>query len=221
MKKVLLPFAFASSAFVLVGCSHSETDIKSSGVETITVYYKDVSLDWSDHSFSHGGYTITIPEEWGYGIKGKRSLFEGYDPHDIEFKYTVTTYVTYGGESSKKAEFKELIYREPKKHSNIFEISVVGLDLDSKVLVKDEWVNDCYFKYDTNADFYNFCYFKMAKNDINQLKEGYFNQINAKLDYYSHIDSSKSFVILEEKDGLNNVGCYSNVFISHNPDLAQ
>lgn len=221
MKKKILPISLLIPVFALAGCSHSENDIKKSEGEVITAYYNEVSLDWTNNTFCHGEYVIEIPEKWGWGIKGKRSSFEEYDPHDIEFKYTVTTYVTYGGETSKKAVFEELIYREPEKSSSIFEIGVVDLDIDSKLLVKDEWINDCYFKYDTNSDFYNFCYFKMAKNDINQLKEGYFNQINVKLDYYKHVDSSKSFVISEGKDGLNNVGCYSNVSISHNPDLVR
>ena len=104
------------------------------------------------------------------------------------------------------------------KKDKIFEISVVGLDIDSKITVKDELINDCYFKYDTNPGFYNFCYFKIAKNDVNQLKAGYFNQINVRLDYLEHYDEAVSFKIHED-DGLNDVGYYSDVAIVHNPNL--
>ena len=85
-------------------------------------------------------------------------------------------------------------------------------------MTMDELVNDYYFKYDTNETFYNYCYFKIAKNDINQLKDGYFNQINVQLEYEHHVDNALSFII-QENDGLNNVGVYDKVSISHNPDL--
>ena len=127
----------------------------------------------------------------------------------------------YGGEVIRAGLFDELVHKDSESLRKIFKISTVGLDIDSKMFIKDELVNDCYFKYDTNESFYNNCYFKMAKNDVSQLKEGYFNQINVKLKYYKHIDSSLNFIIAEEKDGLNNIRVYSEVSISHNLDLVE
>lgn len=210
----LLPFAVVS----LVSCKHADDDIASTSSKTIKVYYTDVVLDWDHNTFTHGDFRVSIPEKWGAGVLGQRSKFVEYDPHDIVFSYDLITSKTYGGDTLYKAEFKELEKENPKKVDKLFEISVVGIDIDSKLLVKDELVDDCYFKYDTNEDFYNYCYFKMAKNDIKQLKDGYYNQINVRLDYYIHIDKCLSFVV-SEKDGLNTVGAYSEVSISHNPDL--
>lgn len=203
----------------MVSCSHSDDEVKTKTYEKVSVFYNEVKLDWESSTFSHNDYVITIPDKWGFGIDGQKDKFMKYDPHDIQFKYKVETTTTYGGTISKTGVFDELVYENPKTASELFEISVVGMDIDSKLFVKDELKNDYYFKYDSNDKFNNFCYFKISKNNINQLKEGYFNQINVKLAYYKHIDSSCSFIIDEEKDGLNNIGHYSDVSISHNPDL--
>lgn len=202
----------------VAGCSHSDEDVKETASSVIRAYYNEVDLDWEASTFSHDGYTITIPDKWGWGFNGSKEYFLEYDPHDIEFNYRVTTYITYGGVSYSAASFGSLEHIKPTESSKIFEIITSRLDIDSKILVKDELIDDCYFKYDSNTDFYNYCYFKMPKNDVNQLKEGYYNQINVKLKYYTHIDSSYSFKIAAEKDGLNNIGYYSEVSIAHNPD---
>lgn len=205
----------------MTSCTHDDNDIKDRVVlDTIVAHYDTVELNPEFNYFSHNGYTIAIPEKWGFEINGQKSKFKEYDPHDIEFSYTLKELTTYGGDTRIEAFFKELKYIKPTKNNMIFEISVVGIDIDSKLFVKDEWVDDCYFKYDFNPTFYNFCYFKMARNDINQLKDGYYNQINVKLDYFTHVDEMCTFAIDKEKDGLNNIGYYSNVSISHNPDLA-
>lgn len=219
MKKLILSAAAILSITSLVGCSHSEDDVKTRVSKVVRVYYDAIVLDWDAGTFTHGEYTIAIPDKWGFGVWGQKERFKEYDPHDIEYAYTLETRTTYGGSVSSVASFEELVYKKPDEASRIFEINTVGVDIDSKLFVKDELVNDCYFKYDVNHDFYNFCYFKIAKNDVNQLKEGYFNQINVKLKYYKHVDSSHSFMVAEEKDGLNNVGYYCEVSISHNPDL--
>ena len=221
MKRIFTALFAIFSLFSLAACSHSDDEVKTHEYEKVVAYYNEVTLDWSTNTFTHNDYTIVIPDKWGYGIKGQRDKFKEYDPHDIEFCYKIDTQTTYGGTISKEGLFDELIYVKPESIERIFEISVVGLDIDSKLFIKDEFVNDCYFKYDSNPSFNNYCYFKMAKNDINQLKEGYFNQINVKLKYYQHIDDSCDFLIAEEKDGLNNIGIYSNVSISHNPDLVE
>ena len=207
-------------SYPLVACGPSDDDVNPNSIVTTNVvaYYKDVILDWDNNTFAHNGYVITIPAKWGFGIQGIRENFKEYDPHDIVFKYVIKNGKTYGGEEVIETDFKELVYESPITNDSIFEINTTNLDIDSKILIKDELINDCYFKYDFNADFYNYCYFKMAKNDINQLKTGAFNQINVKLKYLQHIDSALSFAIDSEKDGLNNVGFYSNVSIAYNPD---
>lgn len=221
MKKELIKITIFVSAvcFFVCSCSHNDDDIKTSSViETIIAHYNEVTLDWDNNTFTHNGYVVEIPEKWGWEIKGVRSKFKDYNPHDIEFSYNIVSNITYGGSAFEAPSFKELKYIKPSEKNKLFEISTVGLDIDSKLLVKDELLNDYYFKYDSNPDFYNFCYFKIAKNDVNQLKEGYFNQINVQLKYEEHIDSALSF-ITEIKDGLNDIGIYDQVSISHNPDL--
>ncbi len=219
MKKICFLFAMILTLSSLIACSHSDDDIKNQTSERIVVYYNDVDLNWNSNTFSHGDYTINIPDKWGWGIEGKREKFVEYDPHDIEFVYTLITKTTYGGDVLFETNFDELVYKKPTELNSIFEISTIDIDIDSKLFIKDELVNDCYFKYDSNLEYYNYCYFKISKNDITQLKSGSFNQINVKLKYYKHIDSSYSFMIDEEKDGLNNIGFYSDVSISYNPDL--
>jgi len=219
MKKVVIPIIMSVSLFTMAGCSHSENDINDTKHKSVTALYNEVKLDWSTNTFTHDGFTIDIPERWGYGILGRREKFVNYNPHDVEYKYIIETKTTYGGDVFEDGVFDELVHKEPESMSRFFEIKTVGLDIDSKVLVKDELIDDCYFKYDMNPDFDNFCYFKMAKNDINQLKQGYFNQINVKLKYDRHIDSSLTFALDEEKDGLNSIGIYSDVSISYNPDF--
>ena len=224
MKKRIKSLTIPTLAFaccLITSCfKHSPDDIETVFKPTdVTAYYNEVTIDWDSNTFTHDGFTISIPEKWGAGFYGKRSLFKKYNPHDIKFCYSLQKKITYGGEEVYVASFDELVKVEPKQETKIFDISTVGLDIDSKILVKDELINDCYFKYDTNNDFDNFCYFKIAKNDVNQLKEGYFNQISVKLRYLIHIDNSLSFAISEGKDGLNEIGYYSDVSISHNPDL--
>ncbi len=201
----------------LVSCNHSDDDIQDSSEKIVKATFKQVELDWQTNTFKHGEYVIEIPEKWKMGFLGQRDKFKEYDPHDIEFYYTLVEKKTYGGNVFYETFFSELKKVDPKEKEKIFEITTAGLDIDSKLLVKDELANDYYFKYDTNTDFYNYCYFKIAKNDVNQLKNGYFNQINVKLKYYYHVDEALSFVTTTS-DGLNYIGKYSDVSISHNPD---
>lgn len=206
---------------LLTACQHSDEDIKTQTKTSVEVFFNEVDLDWDTNTFVHNGYTINIPEKWGVGVLGKRELFQGYDPHDIKFVYTLIKNTTYGGDVFyTEAAFEKLVKEDVSKKDKIFEIPTIGMDIDSKLLVKDELANDYYFKYDTNVDYYNHCYFKIAKNDVNQLKDGYFNQINVRLKYLVHVDSALSFEI-KEADGLNDVGYYSDVSISHNPDLVK
>ncbi len=208
-----------SFLFLLTGCSHADTDIKETIKKTIvSTNYSEVQLDWNLNTFTHGEYTINIPNTWGAGIKGRIERFKEMDPHDIEFSYTILEQLTYGGDVVVNSKFNELVEHEPKKVNKIFEINVTSIDLESKLIVKDELVNDYYFNYDFNENLYNTCCFKIAKNDVNQLKDGYFNQINVRLDYLIHYDDAMSFVV-SEKDGMNNIGNYSDVSIVHNPSL--
>jgi hypothetical protein len=218
MRKVTMILG-ALLAFALTGCSHNPSDVKSTNNQKETKYYSDVKLDWDASSFTVDEYTIAIPEKWGLGINGKKEIFEKYNPHDIIFKYILTTTITYGGVEDVVASFDELEKKNPKEQTRIFELNVSNIDIDSKILVKDELRDDLYFKYDFAENFNNYCYFKISKNDVSQLKSKKYNQINVKLKYYEHIDSTYSFIYNEEKDGLNNIGYYSDVSIINNPDL--
>lgn len=96
----------------------------------------------------------------------------------------------------------------------------MGIDLDSKLLIQDELANDYYFKYDFNNDYNNFCYFRMDKNDVNQLKSGAMNEIRLDLVVLTHIDGSSSFK-LRNDDGVTEAGYYSNVGVYFNSELTE
>lgn len=181
--------------------------------------YKEVSLNWDDNTFTHGENVLSIPENWGYGINGQRSKFQSYDCHDIQFVY-FETIISYSDATVKtELEFNELVKIAPEEKEKIFEINTTNLNVDSKIIIKDELIDDCYFLYDLNEDFTNRCYFKIARTYIDEIKTGNFNQINVKLKYYVHYDGSCSFKINEFDDGLNDIGYYSSVSIVYNPAL--
>ena len=144
MNNTLLKFlTIPVICLTLLSCKHKDTDVKNELlVNTINVYYNVVQLDWNTNTFIHNENTIYIPEKWGFEIAGQRSKFVNRNPHDIMFSYYIYKVITYGGTEYYRTEFKELVYKKPQEKKSIFEISTVGLDIDSKLLVKDELVND-------------------------------------------------------------------------------
>lgn len=206
---------------ILCGCGEQDPNaIKyQNHVADYRVHYNEVVLNWGNNTFTHNDYTIYIPEKWGAGILGKRDRFrDEINCHDIEFAYEVLENVLYSGETTKFANFKELKEISSESKEEIFYINTNLIDIDSKLLIKDEYIDDYYFKVDFFENFNNFCYFKISKHDISQIKSGSYNQINVKLKYLLHIDGTKTFKIDAEKDGLNDIGYYSDVSIAYNPE---
>jgi len=201
---------------------HDPNDIKSISEWTeVDAYYNQIELNWIESFFVHNSLRINIPETWPWSSEGaadKRSDFDGYDKHDLLYEYRKRTTTYYSGDQSIETEFRDLDHENPEESVKNFQINITSIDIDSKLLIQDELINDYYFKYDTNAEYYNYCYFKIAKNDVNQLKSGTFNEIRLSLVVLTHLDSSTSFK-LKAEDGISEVGYYSDVGIYFNPDL--
>lgn len=202
----------------ITGCDSNETntDVEKYGSwEKVSVYYTDIQLNWEQNYFVHNGVEINIPEDW-FGDEKKD--FDDLNKHDLTYEYKIRENVLKNGEKVVEAKFADLDHSSPKESIENFSIKTLSLDIDSKILTQDEFANDYYFKYDFNEDYNNYCYFKISKNDINQLKSGSFNEIKLSLRTFEHIDNTKSFQVKEE-DGIPNVGYYSKVKIYSNPDI--
>lgn len=207
-------------SLVLCGCKPDPNAIKSkTKIAEYHLKYNEVVLDWSKNCFSHNGYDIKIPEKWGAGILGVRDRFrDEINCHDIQFSYDLYEKEFYSGNKERFTQFCELKKINEEKKNEIFYINTNKIDIESKILIKDELIDDYYFKVDFFENFNNFCYFKIAKNDVNQIRSGPYNQINVKLKYFQHYDSTNTFEIDKNKDGLNDIGFYSDVSIAYNPE---
>jgi hypothetical protein len=210
------------SLFSCVSIEHASSDVKSVG-ETVTISakYDEIILNWEESYFIHDDYTIDIPSDWNpkgfFDWHIDKSEFDDVNKHDINYQYEKTMKTSWGGDTWYETEFLDLINEDESEIELNFCINVKQIDLDSKILIQDEVMNDDYFKYDLNNDYYNYCYFKIAKNDVDQLKDGSFNEIRLSLVTLLHYDDSKSFKVRIE-DGIANVGYYSDVGIYYNPD---
>ena len=221
---ILLVVITFVSGLVLFGCENNVQDpneIKLVGEwEKYKLSLLEIELNWDESYFIHDSKKIDIPSEWKVlGITQKKSDYNDFDKHDLVFQYKKRKKLYFGGHSTYDIEFSDIDHEKPNEEKNVyFNINILKLDIESKVLIQDEHLNDYYFKYDFNDDYNNFCYFKMAKNDILQLKLGSFNEIRLTLDVLNHYDGTKSFK-LKNEDGITSVGYYKNVGIYFNPDL--
>lgn len=220
LKKVFLAIITLISSLVMVGCGsvdHSPNEVKTYGSwNNVDAYYSEIELNWEQSYFIHETLRVDIPEDWsGWG---KKSDFENLNKHDLIYQYKKRMITYYSNETKIETQLRDLDHEKPIESTVNFHISVVDINIDSKVLIQDELLNDYYFKYDFNNEYYNYCYFRMSKNDINQLKSGNFNEIRLNLIILTHIDGSKSFK-LKTEDGIADVGHYSSVGIYFNPDL--
>ena len=214
MKRYLLCLLFLVFGLVSCDSQHSETDVKEYGHwEKISVHYTEIELNWEADYFVHDGLKIDIPETW---LGDEKEDFDNYNKHDLVYQYQKKTDVLYNGDTKTQVKFDDLDHEKPEEVSEYFSINVTLLDLDTKILIQDELKNDYYF----NQEYNNFCYFKIAKNDIGQLKGGAFNEIRLKLDVLKHVDNTKSFKVQVE-DGVTDVGYYDEVDIYNNPDYVK
>lgn len=215
MKKIITILVFVVLLFV-TGCSDPDPNaIKSSSNLDINAKYNEIELYWEESYFLYDSIRVDIPEDW-FGW-GQKSDFDEFDKHDLIYQFKLTTITYYSGEEEFETELIDLDQENPTETTVNFLINVLEIDIDSKILIQDEFANDYYFKYDFNDEYYNYCYFKIAKNDVNQLKDGDFNEIRLDLIIYTHIDGSKSYKVKNE-DGVTEVGYYDNVGIYLNPE---
>lgn len=196
---------------------HDPNDIKNSGNWIdVDVKYNQIELHWDESYFIHDSLRVDIPNDWfGYGQK---SDFDDLNKHDLIYQYKKKTTTYWSGETLTETQLRDIDHEHPSESTVNFKISIVDVDLDSKLLIQDELANDYYFKYDFNNDYNNFCYFRMAKNDVNQLKSGAMNEIRLDLVVLTHIDGSSSFK-LRNDDGVTEAGYYSNVGVYFNSEL--
>ena len=224
MKRLIKTFLTMIVLFfgvVLVGCGsieHDPNEIKTYGDWiNVDAYYDEIELNWELSYFVHETLRVDIPQDWfGWGHK---SDFDDLDKHDLVYQYKKRTITYYSNDTTVETELRDLDHEDPTESTVNLHISVVGIIIESKLLIQDEFANDYYFKYDFNSDYNNYCYFRIAKNDVSQLQSGSFNEIRLNLTILSHIDGSKSFK-LKTEDGITEVGFYSSVGIYFNPDLA-
>lgn len=218
-KAIFLAMVILGSA-AIASCEpiyHDPSEIREYGSWTnVNAYFDEIELNWSESYFIHETLRIDIPENWnGWG---KKSDFDDLDKHDLVYQYKKRNVTYYSGSSKIETSLLDLDHENPDESTMNFHISIVNINIDSKLLIQDELVNDYYFKYDFNSEYYNHCYFRIAKNDINQLKSGSYNEIRLDLVVLLHIDESKSFK-LKTEDGITEVGYYNNLGIYFNPDL--
>lgn len=210
----LLSFVSACSEI-----DHDPNDVKTEGNWTnVDAYYNQIELFWDEGYFLHESIIIEIPDNWGGW--GKKSDFDNLDKHDLIYQYKKRSIEYYSGEIETETLLRDLDHEHPTESTLNFHVSMIGINIDAKVLIQDEYANDYYFKYDFNPDFTNYCYFRIPKNDVNQLKQGSFNEIRVDLIILTHIDGSKSFK-LRNDDGITEVGYYGNIGIVFNPDLVE
>lgn len=208
------------SSIFLVACvevEHNPNDVKSTSKwADVDVKYNQIELYWGESYFIHDSNRIDIPDDWfGYG---KKTDFNDLNKRDLIYQYKLRTITYWSGESSIERRLRDIDHEKPLEGTVNFKISVIGIDIESKLLIQDEFVNDYYFKYDFDSLYNNYCFFRIAKNDINQLKSGAMNEIRLDLVIFTHIDGSKSFKVKND-DGVNETGVYSNVGVYFNPEL--
>jgi len=208
---------FGLSLFACTPVEHDPTDIKEYGLWVdVDAKYNEIELHWDENDFIHDSLRIDFLDDWvGYGQK---SDFDLLDKHDLVYQYQRRTVTFYSDDTDVEVKFIDIDHENPVESTINIHISVIDLDIDSKLLIQDELMNDYYLRYDFNLDYYNYCYFKIAKDDVNQLKSGSFNEIRLDLVIITHIDGSKSFK-LRTDDGIIEVGYYDNVGIYFNPEL--
>jgi hypothetical protein len=219
MKKIFIISVFLV-LLVLSACGkveHNPNDVKSLDKWiNVDVKYTQIELHWEESYFIHDSLRVDIPDDWsGYG---KKADFDDLNKHDLIYQYKKRTVTYWSGKSTIETELRDIDHEKPKESTVNFKISVFNIDIDSKLLIQDELKNDYYFKYDLNDEYNNYCYFKIAKNDLNQLKSGAMNEIRLDLVILIHIDGTKSFKTRKE-DGVTETGYYKNVGVYYNPEL--
>ncbi|MDD3106182.1 MAG: hypothetical protein PHP65_00035 [Bacilli bacterium] len=220
LMKIFLTIIVLFFGVVLVSCKsveHAPNEVKTYGNWiNVDTYYDEIELNWEQSYFVHETLRVDIPQDWfGWGHK---SDFDDLDKHDLVYQYKKRTITYYSNDTTVETELRDLDYENPTESTVNLHISVVGINVESKLLIQDEFINDYYFKYDFNNDYNNHCYFCIAKNDVNQLQSGSYNEIRLNLTILTHIDGSKSFK-LKTEDGITEVGYYSSVGIYFNPNL--
>lgn len=217
MLKKAISIMMIGIVLVMSGCGEQnpKTITDNGDWDDKNVTLNEIELFWEEGYFIHNSLRVDIVEDWS-GI-GKKSDFDDLDKHDLIYQYKVKTISYYDGSTEIVTELKDIDHEPPEEREIHFIYALNFFDLESKLLIQDELANDYYLKIDFIDGYNNFCYIRMSKNDVNQLREGSFNEIQGFLMFLHHVDGTISYKVKTE-DGLINVGYYDEVKIYYNPE---
>jgi hypothetical protein len=198
MKKIVVSLIAFSMFLTLTACYPQVIDSKQYDVNN-----SQISLHRDELYFIHDGLEISIPDsKLGNASDPKRIG----DADDLKFQYTRYTKKNKDGTTFEEGVLNDIDHEPPKKEQRTFEINLINVDIESKLLLIDEIKNDYYFMFDFGdaENYKNVCRFKLGINDVNQIKSDNFNGIAVTLEICKHYAGTESFSITTS-DGINDV----------------